>query len=168
MSFQIGDKVVHRSFGLGEVVRLEEKRLAGQTRLYYVVTVSKLTLWVPVDGADEHSLRLVLGRREFIEALAILRGPREDLSDDRYERQTQLLKLMREGSVEGLCRVLRDLSARSCMGRKMNDNDTAMLQRARGMLLDEWQLSQGASLEVASRELDVMLEEVRVAAKKVA
>jgi RNA polymerase-interacting CarD/CdnL/TRCF family regulator len=165
MFFQIGDRVVHRAFGPGEIIRVEEKKLAGQARLYYVVVVSKLTLWVPVDGADERSLRPVLMGKEFQKLYSILRGPGEDLCDDRYERQTQLLLRMREGTLEGVCRVVRDLTARSYSGKKMNDNDTTVLQRAVELLMDEWQLSQNTSRDIAQHELESLLDEGRAAAK---
>lgn len=158
MSFHVGDKVVHRSFGPGVVTGLEEKKLAGETRLYYVVEVNKLTIWVPVDHALGPTLRPSTPRREFKKIYTILRSPGEMLAEDRFQRQTELAERMREGTVESLCRVVRDLNSRASV-KKLNENDNAVLRRALGLLLDEWQVSQGNSLEEARHELDQLLGE---------
>jgi RNA polymerase-interacting CarD/CdnL/TRCF family regulator len=47
--FQVGDQVIHWAHGLGVIIQLDEKSLSGRTRQYYMVQMSGLTLWVPVD-----------------------------------------------------------------------------------------------------------------------
>jgi len=83
MTFQVGDKVVHWSYGPGQIIQMDEKRISGRNDVYYVVQVRDLTLWVPVDGATQHSLRPPTSKREFRRLFEILRGPGERLSDDR-------------------------------------------------------------------------------------
>ena len=57
MDFQVGDRVVHWSYGPGEIIQMDEKELSGRKSLYYVVQIKDLTLWVPVDATDAASLR---------------------------------------------------------------------------------------------------------------
>jgi CarD family transcriptional regulator len=163
MTFQVGDKVVHRSFGQGEVVQLDEKELAGKSQQYYVVEFPQLMLWVPVKGAEQGSLRLPVQRREFKKLYEILRSPGEELFEDRFQRQVQLSERMKEGSTEELCRIIRDISARSA-GHKLNENDLSVLRHAQSLLLDEWQFCQGISLEESRLELEKLLQEGREAA----
>jgi RNA polymerase-interacting CarD/CdnL/TRCF family regulator len=50
MEFRSGDEVVHPNYGVGSIVRLEEKQLAeAGTRLYYVLAFGKTTVWMPVN-----------------------------------------------------------------------------------------------------------------------
>jgi len=58
MNFQVGDQVVHWTYGPGEVIQLDEKALSGQTELYYVVQIRDMTLFVPINDQAETSLRL--------------------------------------------------------------------------------------------------------------
>jgi CarD family transcriptional regulator len=162
MAFQVGDKVVHRSFGRGEVVQLDEKELGGKSQLYYVVEFTQLTLWVPVNGADQGSLRLPVERLEFKKLLSILSSPGEELADDRFQRQVQLSERMKEGSTEELCRIVRDISGRG-VDHKLNENDLSVLRHAQNLLLEEWQFSQGITLEESRVELDRLLQESRAA-----
>ena len=160
MSFQVGDKVVHRSFGRGEVVELDEKELAGKSQLYYVVEFNQLTLWVPVNGAEQGSLRLPVERLEFKKLFNILRSPGEELAEDRFQRQVQLSERMKEGSTEELCKIVRDITARG-VDHKLNENDLSVLRHAQNLLLEEWQFSQGISLEESRVELEKLLKESR-------
>lgn len=164
MSFQVGDKVVHRSFGQGEVIELDEKELAGETQLYYVVEFPQLTLWVPVKGAEQGSLRLPVNRRDFGKLYEILRSPGEDLFEDRFQRQVQLSERMKEGSAEELCRVIRDISLRGT-DHKLNENDLSVFRHAQQLLLDEWQVCQDISLEESRHELEKLLQESHEAAQ---
>ena len=160
MNFQVGDKVVHWSYGPGQVIQVDEKRISGRNDVYYVVRVRDLTLWVPVDGATLHSLRPPTSKREFRRLFEILRGPGERLSDDRLERKAHLTGHMRDGTLESICRAIRDLSTFSYR-KKLNDYDAALLERARKFLLDEWEISFSVSVSDAQRQLDLLLEEGR-------
>jgi CarD family transcriptional regulator len=162
MAFQVGDKVVHRSFGRGEVVQLDEKELAGKSQQYYVVEFNQLTLWVPVNGADQGSLRLPVERLEFKKLLGILCSPGEELAEDRFQRQVQLSERMKEGNTEELCRIVRDISGRG-VDHKLNENDLSVLRHAQNLLLEEWQFSLGISLEESRVELERLLQESREA-----
>jgi CarD family transcriptional regulator len=162
MAFQVGDKVVHRSFGRGEVVQLDEKELAGKSQLYYVVEFNQLTLWVPVNGAEQGSLRLPTERKEFKKFFEILRSPGDELAEDRFQRQVQLSERMKEGNTEELCKVVRDISGRG-VDHKLNENDLSVLRHAQNLLLEEWQFSQGVSFEESRAELEKLLQESREA-----
>ena len=82
---------------------------------------------------------------------AILSGPGENLPDDRHERKTRLLELLKDGRAQSLCRIIRDLSQYRSV-RALNENDQAMLKQAQGVLLGEWGYS--LSLSPAQAALD--------------
>jgi len=67
---------------------------------------------------------------------------------------------MRDGTLESICRAIRDLSTFSYR-KKLNDYDAALLERARKFLLDEWEISFSVSVSDAQRQLDLLLEEGR-------
>jgi CarD family transcriptional regulator len=160
MPFQVGDQVVHWSYGPGKIIQLDEKRILGRSDLYYVVQVRDLTLWVPVEGADRLRLRPPTPKRDFKRLFDILRGPAEQLSEDRLERKTQLSGQLRDGTLKSICRTIRDLSSYSYR-KKLNEYDSALLERARKLLLDEWEMSFSIPAKDAQHELDLLLEEGR-------
>jgi RNA polymerase-interacting CarD/CdnL/TRCF family regulator len=51
MGFISGDDVVHPDYGVGNIVRLEERQLAEvEMRQYYVLAFGKTTVWMPVQA----------------------------------------------------------------------------------------------------------------------
>ncbi len=153
MEYQVGDQVIHWQYGLGEVIQLDEKVISGKSTRCYVVRIRDLTLWVPV---EKSSLRLPTPKVEFDHLRAILRGPSEPLPADRFERKTQLLEKMKDGKLESICRVVRDLSSYRSE-KKLNDNDVSILERAQYFLLSEWKLVLSVPLAQAEQEVKQIL-----------
>ncbi len=158
MDFHVGDQVVHWSYGPGEIIQLDVKVLSGRKSHYYVVQIGDLTLWVPIKESGESSLRLLTPPSRFKQLFAILRSPGETLAGDRMERKQQLSERMRDGQLESICRVIRDLSLFK-QTQKMSEMDTAILNRAQTFLLTEWVRSLSVPLSQATEELQQLLAE---------
>ena len=156
MAFQIGDKVIHWTYGLGEVELIEEKIIHGRLTNCYVVRISDLTIWVPIDDLGQNSLRVPTPPKEFDQLFAILTSPSEKLLDDRMLRKTQLLEQLRDGQLASICRVVRDLThfQRSA---KLNDQERSILERAIKSLLAEWTYSLGTPIHQAQQAMSSML-----------
>lgn len=153
MHYQVNERVIHWTFGPGRITAIDEKTLAGKTRLYYVFETEDTTLWVPVDEDDNCSLRPPTPKKEFLELLEIFKTPGEPLPDQQYQRQTELVARMRKRTLHDVCCLIRDLTARS-RAYKLNRNDAEMLRRAQDLLLDEWELSVGDDRQAAEHELE--------------
>ncbi len=158
MEFRAGDKVVHNMYGPGEVLRLEEKELQGQTEMCYVVQVKDLTLWVPVNQAVPGRLRVLTSRDEFEALFSVLRATPQEISTDRFDRKTQLTDQLRSGAIRSVCEVVRDLNYHR-RTKKLNDVDLAILERAQSFLLAEWRMAFSISQSEAERELKQLLDE---------
>src|SRR5512143_1531454 len=110
MGFQVGDTVVHWTYGLGEITGQEERALMGESQLYFVVRVQDMNVWVPADQQLASRLRRPTTAKEFKKLFAILRGPTGALSEDRRERKSQLRAKIAGGAAEAICQVIRDLT----------------------------------------------------------
>ena len=156
MEFREGDPVMHWTYGLGQIVRLEEREISGSKALYYAVKMGGLTVWVPADKNLQSRLRTPTSPAGFKKLYAILSGPGETLPDDRHERKTRLLELLKDGRAQSLCRIIRDLSQYRSV-RTLNENDQAMLKQAQGVLLGEWGYSLSLSPAQAALEFHRVL-----------
>jgi len=157
MSFQIGDKVIHCVFGLGEITQIEEKPINGQLTNCYVVKITDLTIWIPIDDLQQNSLRLTTLPEEFVKVLPILSSPNEILVDDRVLRKHQLIEQLRDGQLASICRVVRDLTHFQHIS-KLNDQEKSILERAINTLLAEWSLSLGTPINLAHQAMESMLQ----------
>lgn len=165
-AFHVGDQVIHWSHGPGEIVQLDEKEMSGQTSRYYVVQMRNLTLWVPITEEGERCLRFPSQPTDFMQQLEILRSPGELLSMDRMDRKVELTERLREGSLEAICRMVRDLTLFK-QTKKANDQDNLMLDRARSLLLTEWCLSLSIPLAQAEADLEQLLSQATAASNPV-
>ena len=81
MNFHKGDTVMHWTYGIGQIVNLEERALAGSKTIYYEVQVRNMTVWVPADSKVRSRLRTPTSKPRFQRLLAILSSPSEPLPD---------------------------------------------------------------------------------------
>lgn len=156
MCFQIGDKVIHETYGLGEVIRIEEKDIHDQVTNCYVVLAANLTIWVPVNNEAQHSLRRPATPAEFTKLFDVLSGPGESLPEDRMQRRNQLTAQMKTGELGEICRLLRDLTHYQQAAR-LNDHDRAILERASRSLLTEWTYALDVPINQAQQALAGLL-----------
>lgn len=158
MNFHTGDTVMHWTYGIGQIVNLEERSISGSKTLYYAVQVGDMTVWVPADKKLGSRLRTPSSKSHFQQLLAILSRPSEPLPEDRLERKTRLMELLQDGRPESLCQVIRDLTAyQKQQVRPLNDNDQMVLKQSRKTLLGEWGFVLSITPAQADHELHRLL-----------
>ena len=165
MPFKAGDAIVHPTYGVGSIVRLEEKRLTeDQPCWYYVVVVDKSTLWVPVDENNTAGLRSVTPKKELDRYRAVLKSRPGALERDHNKRRMLINERVKRGSFQNLCEAVRDLSAQSWK-RTLSEADLTLFQRLSRSLYREWAASADISLPDATAEVQELLQEAKQAYK---
>jgi RNA polymerase-interacting CarD/CdnL/TRCF family regulator len=157
MNFHEGDQVMHWTYGLGQIVCMEERDMTGSKTLFYAVQVRDLTIWVPADGKLTNRLRYPTSSSGFKRLFAILTSPGESLPNDRHERRIRLQQLLSDGRAESLCQIIRDLTAYR-KSRPLNDNDQVVLKQSRNVLLGEWGFTLSVTHSQAESELYRLLD----------
>jgi RNA polymerase-interacting CarD/CdnL/TRCF family regulator len=152
MNFREGDTVMHWTYGLGQIIGLEERDLFGLKALYYAVQIRDMIIWVPSDSELKNRLRAPTPKSRFKELIAILSNPGEPLPDDRQERRTQLLRLLKDGHTRSLCQIISGLHTYRKV-RSLNESDQSILKQARNSLLGEWEFVLSMTPAQAEHEL---------------
>ncbi len=161
MPFKTGDFIVHPSYGVGNIVRLEEKCLAeDQPRWYYVVAVDKSTVWVPADENNTAGLRAVTPKKDLDRYRVVLKGRPGPLERDHNKRRTLINERVKQGAFQSLCEAVRDLSAQSWK-RPLSEADLTLLQHLSQRLCREWAASEEVPLPDATAEVQALLQEAR-------
>ena len=163
MRYQVDDRVVHIHHGVGRVVGLVNSSFSGaESKLYYEISVGQSTVWVPVQQTSSNELRALTQKRELEHYRKVLRSQPTRLSTDHRQRRVDLVELMKTGTFENLCIVVRDLTAQSQI-KSLNDVDSLTLRQAHSNLTREWAASEDISLVDATRQVAALLHD-RVAA----
>lgn len=156
MDFQIGEKLIHWTYGLGEITRIEEKTIHGQLENCYVFCTADLTIWIPVNNMDQCSLRRPTPPEEFDQLFTILGAPGEQLDGDRLQRKIQLMSKIKDGQLASICKVIRDLTYFK-RNAKLNEQERSILERTVNSLLTEWTYSLKIPLSQAQQDMTAML-----------
>jgi RNA polymerase-interacting CarD/CdnL/TRCF family regulator len=156
MDFHVGDTVIHSTYGLGEIVHIEEKVIHDYPTNCYVLRTRELTIWIPINDLHQNSLRMPTLPSEFTRLFSILTSPGEALPEDRVIRKDQLITDMKDGQLASICHVVRDLTHFKRV-KKLNDKEKSILERARNSLLIEWIYSLGVSQLQAQQAMTEML-----------
>lgn len=163
MTFQLNDQVVHPYHGLGEIEEIVTKTFPGVAeQQYYEVAFPSTTVWVPVDTGSTGSLRLVTPSQELDRYRSVLRSRPNPVNEDHRQRRVEITDQLKLGSFQILCEIVRDLTFYG-WHKPLRDLDAALLRRAREGLNQEWAAAEGVSLQEATAEIDVLLQEAHAA-----
>lgn len=161
MQFKVGERVVHPAHGIGQIIKIEEKRLfGGEARLYYEVATQKNTVWVPIEAGKTVGLRPLMTKDELARFRSILKSRPTTLNKDHRQRHLELMDRLKQGSLQVVCEVVRDLTARTWQ-KPLNEADTVSLRKAHEQLCQEWAAAQGVSAARAAEEIGELLSETR-------
>jgi RNA polymerase-interacting CarD/CdnL/TRCF family regulator len=157
MEFRAGDDVVHPSYGVGNIVRLEDRQLAEKTtRRYYVVAIGTATVWMPVNDDGSTSLRPVTARQDLERYRDVLKSRPANLDRDYRKRHLALTEQLAHSTFQIMCEVVRDLSALG-QGRPIGETDGTMLKNVRANLWQEWATATGLAHQDAVHEIEALL-----------
>jgi CarD family transcriptional regulator len=158
--FQVGDKVIHPHRGPAEVVRIEEREVAGERLPVYVLRIldTDRRILVPVGAAASTGLRRPVSEPEIREIFLILRQEVEGFGSQTWNRRYRALAdKLKTGSIFDVAEVLRDLS-RLKAERPLSFGERRMYDLARSRIVQEIAVSRAASEEAIRAELARILD----------
>ena len=161
MDLKIGDRVVHPQYGVGHVVKLEEREFEpGVMRRYYEISIPGSTLWVPLDQST-FGLRKLTVRSEIDRCRRVLSSRPLPLAEDARLRQSELSAHLKEGTIVAHCEVVRDLSAYGAH-KPISGTIAAFLRVAQDVLCQEWAAVEEIPLAEAAGEISSLLEKSKL------
>jgi RNA polymerase-interacting CarD/CdnL/TRCF family regulator len=161
MHFQVDDVVVHPAYGIGQIVKIEEKRFSEkQPQLYYKVTLLKRIIWIPVEAQATLGLRPVTAKNDLEQYRNLLKSLPTPLTKNHHHRHIELIKRLKQGSFQDICEIVRDLTAWSWR-KPLGSTDSAMLKKTRDSLYQEWATAAGVSVTEAIKEVESLLLSTR-------
>ncbi|MDR1100078.1 MAG: CarD family transcriptional regulator [Treponema sp.] len=134
--FQVDQKVVYPSQGVGIIKSIEQKEFKNEKVPYYVIylEVSDMTIMVPVSKAEGLGIRAIVPRDEALRALELIGEEYEPITSDWKIRYQMNLDLLKKGSVSDIAMIVRSLYHRSkvkelpILERKLYDSAKKLLE----------------------------------------
>jgi CarD family transcriptional regulator len=134
--FQVDQKVVYPSQGVGVILSIEEKNFKNEKIPYYVIylEVSDMTIMVPTSKAGGLGIRSIVPMDEALRALELIGEDYEPIPSDWKLRYQMNLDLLKKGSVTDIAAIVRSLYHRSkvkelpILERKLYDSALKLLE----------------------------------------
>jgi len=134
--FQLDQRVVYPSQGVGIIKSIEEKAFKDLVIPYYVIylEVSDMTIMVPVDKAIGLGIRPIVVKDEALKALELISEDYEPVPSDWKLRYQTNMDLLKKGSVMDIATIVRSLYHRSkikelpILERKLYDSALKLLE----------------------------------------
>ena len=146
--FQVGDQIVHPMHGAGVIDGIEEKKVNGVKRSYYVLKlpVGGMMVMIPTENSDEIGVRPVIDKDQgdrIIDALGSIQVEMEQNWSRRYRENMSRIK---SGDLLEVAWVVKGLMLRD--GAKgLSTGERKMLHSAKQILISALALSQSSSYE---------------------
>jgi len=136
--FTIGEKIVYPMHGAGVIETIEEKKILGESRRYYILKLScsDIKIMIPVDATDEIGVRTVVSEEKLSCVFEILNSKSSVMSTNWNRRYRENMEKLKTGEIEEVAEVVRDLT-RCERDKKLSTGEKKMLINANQILVSE-------------------------------
>jgi CarD family transcriptional regulator len=136
--FVIGDRIVYPMHGAGVIEAVEEKRILGETRRYYILHIAfgDMKIMIPCDSSDVIGVREVITADEIRHVMEVLANDSTEMSDNWNRRYRENMAKLKTGETCRVAEVVRNLM-RIDRVKKLSTGEKKMLANAKQILISE-------------------------------
>ncbi len=142
-TFKVGDKAVYPGQGVGEVLGIEHKEVAGQRQSFYVLRIldNGMKIMIPINKVGSVGLREIIDDAAVKKVYSILREKGVSVDATTWNRRyREYMEKIKTGSVFEIAEVLRDLYLLKS-DKDLSFGERKMLDTARSLLIKELSLA---------------------------
>ena len=146
-AFKVGDKAVYPGQGVGEVLGIEHKEIAGQRMGFYVLKIleNSMKIMIPINKVGSVGLRDIINSDEVAEVYSILKTKAVAVDSTTWNRRyREYMEKIKTGSVFEIAAVLRDLYLLK-YDKDLSFGERKMLDTARSLLVKELAIAKKVS-----------------------
>ena len=160
MTFKVGETVVYPHHGAARIIKIQDRKGRGETRVYLTLEVAQgdLTIMVPAENVEEIGVRDVVDQAGLENVFEVLRTEQVEEPTNWSRRYKANQEKIASGDVLKVAEVVRDLSRRDT-DRGLSAGEKRMLAKARQILVSELALAQKVEEAAAEQTLDEVLAE---------
>ena len=154
-----GDWIVHTQHGVGQIRGVEKKKIGGNVRNYFRVSISGGEYWLPTNPLPDY-VRSVASQYKLRKAMKLIKKAPQGLPKDYKENDRVVAARLAEATLESRGELIRDLYARQ------HDDDMRMsafseryLLELRTQFVREMVVVLGVEKEEGKKKLDLALQE---------
>lgn len=136
--FVIGDKIVYPMHGAGIIEQIEEKKILGEVRKYYILKVpcGDMKIMIPIESSQEIGVRSIISVDEINKVIQVLSAESTEMSNNWNRRYRENMEKLKTGDIYNVAEVVRNLM-RTDKEKKLSTGEKKMLSNAKQILISE-------------------------------
>jgi len=152
--FDVGAKIVYPMHGAGIIEKIEEKKILGETRKYYILNVpcGDMKIMIPVDSSAEIGIRPVVSLEVLDKIMCTLKDNSTEMSGNWNRRYRENMEKLKTGDVLEVAEVVRNL-VRTDQDKKLSTGEKKLLSNAKQILISEMILIGGMDQDQANENI---------------
>lgn len=153
--FSVGDKIVYPMQGAGVIKGIEEKKILGETRQYYILKLpgSDINIMIPIDTSESIGIREVSTPDVMETVLEELHKESTAMNPNWNRRYRENMDKLKTGDVMLVAEVVRNL-VRHDRTKKLSAGERKLLKGAKRILVSEFVMSMNLELEAAEQMIE--------------
>lgn len=159
IKFNIDQKIVYPSQGVGLITEIFTKNFRGTDMQYYKIYIeaSDMVVMVPVEKAQDLGIRAIVDAAEAEKALNSLSDDFEPITSDWKLRYQMNLDLLKKGTIADIAAIVRCLYNRSKV-KELPILERKLYDQAKKLLEDEISIAMGISAKEVESMIHLKLE----------
>ncbi len=156
--FRVGDMIAHPMHGAGIIERIEEKKIEGCTRQYYVLKMPAggMVVMIPTESSDAIGVRPIVDSETAESLMRLMSEIEADMTANWNRRYRENMQRLKSGDLIEVARVVKGLMTRDTE-KGLSTGERKMLHSAKQILISELVLSQKKSYEEVETRINSVL-----------
>lgn len=161
LEFKVGDHIVYPFHGVGTIIKIETRNIAGNEEKYYNIYIESqdMTAMVPVNRTHILKVRGLVSNNMLNRALKLLKTPNEEAEIDWKIRLSENTEKLKSGEILKVAEVARDLHQRE-RSTGLSSGDKRIYRTAKLLLVEETAAIKGISRAESQKLIEANLREV--------
>ena len=156
IEFRMKDKVVCPAQGVGEIIEIVEKEIAGQVQKFYVIKLldTNLKVMVPLTSARNIGMRELVNEDQIKVIMSIIAEAPPAIDNRTWNRRYRgFMEKIKTGNLFDIAEVFRDLSLLK-VDKSLSFGERRMLDLARNLIVKEISISRKTDEERVLKEVE--------------
>lgn len=154
--FSAGEKIVYPMHGAGIICGVEERKILGEKKKYYIFKLpcSEINVMIPVDSETAVGIRPVADRAVISDAVKLLGAESSEMDSNWNRRYRDNMEMLKSGDIMKVAAVVRNLM-RMDRRKSLSSGERKLLNNAQQILMSEMMLA----MDITSDEAKKIIEE---------
>ena len=156
--FSVGDMIAHPMHGAGIIDSIEEKKMNGCLRQYYILKMPAggMVVMIPTESSDQIGVRPIVDSDEAESLMNSIAEIDAEMTSNWNRRYRENMQRLKSGDLFEVARVVKGLMTRDTE-KGLSTGERKMLHSAKQILISEIVLSKQLSYEEVETRINAAL-----------